>query len=42
MIVQSMCNLAKAKSLCVVAEYVETPAQREMLLRLVWITCRDT
>ncbi|GBE68905.1 hypothetical protein EKINANG_05550 [Enterobacter sp. KINAN-G] len=33
MIVQSMCNLAKAKSLCVVAEYVETPAQREMLLR---------
>lgn len=33
MIVQSMCNLAKTKSLCVVAEYVETPAQREMLLR---------
>lgn len=33
MIVQSICNLAKTKSLCVVAEYVETPAQREMLLR---------
>ena len=33
MIVQSMCNLAKTKSLCVVAEYVETPEQREMLLR---------
>ena len=33
MIVQSICNLAKTKSLCVVAEYVETPAQREILLR---------
>jgi len=33
MIVQSICNLAKTKALCVVAEYVETPAQREMLLR---------
>jgi EAL domain-containing protein (putative c-di-GMP-specific phosphodiesterase class I) len=33
MIVQSMCNLAKTKSLCVVAEYVETSEQREMLLR---------
>ncbi|MBS3050394.1 sensor domain-containing phosphodiesterase [Enterobacter mori] len=32
MIVQSICNLAKTKSLCVVAEYVETPAQRDMLL----------
>ena len=33
MIVQSICNLAKTKSLSVVAEYVETPAQRDMLLR---------
>ncbi|HDS9358653.1 TPA: EAL domain-containing protein [Enterobacter chengduensis] len=33
MIVQSICNLAKTKSLCVVAEYVETEEQREMLLR---------
>ncbi|MCU6195195.1 EAL domain-containing protein, partial [Enterobacter sichuanensis] len=33
MIVQSICNLANTKSLCVVAEYVETPAQRVMLLR---------
>ncbi|HDR2892475.1 TPA: EAL domain-containing protein [Enterobacter asburiae] len=33
MIVQSICNLAKTKSLCVVAEFVETPEQREMLLR---------
>jgi len=33
MIVQSICNLAKTKSLSVVAEYVETPEQREMLLR---------
>ncbi|WP_253383002.1 EAL domain-containing protein [unidentified bacterial endosymbiont] len=33
MIVQSICNLAKTKSLCVVAEYVETAEQREMLLR---------
>lgn len=33
MIVQSICNLAKTKSLCVVAEYVETPEQREMLFR---------
>ncbi|MEH0884234.1 EAL domain-containing protein [Enterobacter sp. UNJFSC 003] len=32
MIVQSICNLAKTKSLCVVAEYVETTEQREMLL----------
>ena len=34
MIVQSICNLAKTKSLCVIAEYVETPAQRDMLLHL--------
>ncbi|WP_368541705.1 sensor domain-containing phosphodiesterase [Enterobacter soli] len=33
MIVQSICNLAKTKSLCVVAEFVETPEQRDMLLR---------
>ncbi|MGT8858523.1 EAL domain-containing protein [Enterobacter sp. 186315] len=33
MIVQSICNLAKTRSLCVVAEFVETPEQREMLLR---------
>ena len=33
MIVQSICNMAKTKSLCVVAEYVETAEQREMLLR---------
>ncbi|MGN7912256.1 EAL domain-containing protein [Enterobacter sp. 22466] len=33
MIVQSICNLAKTKSLSVVAEYVETPEQRDMLLR---------
>ena len=32
MIVQSICNLAKTKSLSVVAEYVETPEQREKLL----------
>lgn len=32
MIVQSICNLAKTKSLCVVAEFVETEEQREMLL----------
>lgn len=32
MIVQSICNLAKARSLCVVAEYVELPEQREILL----------
>ena len=31
MIVQSICNLAKTKSLSVVAEYVETPEQREKL-----------
>ncbi|HBI09497.1 MAG TPA: hypothetical protein DDY57_04960, partial [Franconibacter pulveris] len=34
MIVKSICELAKVKSLTVVAEYVETQAQREMLLRL--------
>lgn len=33
MIVQSICNLAKTRSLCVVAEFVETAEQREMLLR---------
>src|SRR5690606_4895769 len=33
MIVQSICNLAKTKALSVVAEYVETPEQRDMLLR---------
>lgn len=33
MIVQSICNLAKTKSLSVVAEFVETAEQREMLLR---------
>ncbi|MEX7695184.1 EAL domain-containing protein, partial [Enterobacter hormaechei] len=33
MIVQSICNMAKTKSLCVVAEYVESAEQREMLLR---------
>ena len=33
MIVQSICNLAKTKSLSVVAEFVETPEQRDMLLR---------
>jgi EAL domain-containing protein (putative c-di-GMP-specific phosphodiesterase class I)/GGDEF domain-containing protein len=32
MIVQSICNLAKTKSLCVVAEFVETEEQRRMLL----------
>jgi len=32
MIVKSICNLAKTRSLCVVAEYVETEEQREMLL----------
>lgn len=32
MIVKSICNLAKIRSLCVVAEYVETAAQRDMLL----------
>lgn len=30
-IVKSICNLAKSKSLCVVAEFVETPEQRQML-----------
>lgn len=34
MIVQAICTLAKAKSMTVVAEYVETPAQRDMLLGL--------
>jgi EAL domain-containing protein (putative c-di-GMP-specific phosphodiesterase class I)/GGDEF domain-containing protein len=33
MIVQSICNLAKTKSLSVVAEFVETSEQRDMLLR---------
>ena len=32
MIVQSICNLAKVRSMSVVAEFVETEAQREMLL----------
>jgi EAL domain-containing protein (putative c-di-GMP-specific phosphodiesterase class I)/GGDEF domain-containing protein len=32
MIVKSICNLAKTRSLCVVAEFVETEAQREKLL----------
>ncbi|MNE74751.1 Cyclic di-GMP phosphodiesterase YfgF [compost metagenome] len=32
MIVKSICNLAKTKSLSVVAEYVETQEQRQMLL----------
>ncbi|WP_230350510.1 EAL domain-containing protein [Lelliottia sp. WAP21] len=32
MIVKSICNLAKTKSLTVVAEYVETDAQRQLLL----------
>lgn len=34
MIVKSICELAKAKSLSVVAEYVETPAQSQILLGL--------
>ncbi|NBC99978.1 EAL domain-containing protein [Atlantibacter hermannii] len=34
MIVKSICELAKAKSLSVVAEYVETEAQRQLLLDL--------
>lgn len=34
MIVQAICTLAKAKSMTVVAEYVETPAQRDVLLGL--------
>jgi len=34
MIVKSICNLAKTKSLSVVAEYVETPEQRQMLLAM--------
>ncbi|WJD47728.1 sensor domain-containing phosphodiesterase [Enterobacter sp. PGRG2] len=34
MIVQAICTLAKAKSLTVVAEFVETQAQRELLLEL--------
>ncbi|WP_312349038.1 EAL domain-containing protein [Leclercia sp.] len=32
MIVKSICNLAKTRSLCVVAEFVETEEQREKLL----------
>lgn len=32
MIVKSICNLAKTKSLCVVAEFVETAEQRQLLL----------
>ena len=32
MIVKSICELAKAKSLTVVAEYVETEEQRALLL----------
>lgn len=32
MIVKSICNLAKTRSLCVVAEFVETREQREKLL----------
>lgn len=34
MIVKSICELARARSLTVVAEYVETTAQRDLLLRL--------
>lgn len=34
MIVKSICEMAKVKSLSVVAEYVETAAQRELLLAL--------
>ncbi|MBZ5142665.1 EAL domain-containing protein, partial [Salmonella enterica subsp. enterica serovar Typhimurium] len=34
MIVKSITDLAKAKSLSVVAEFVETPAQRDLLLQL--------
>ncbi|WP_411898978.1 EAL domain-containing protein, partial [Salmonella enterica] len=34
MIVKSITDLAKAKSLGVVAEFVETPAQRDLLLQL--------
>lgn len=34
MIVKSITDLAKAKSLSVVAEYVETPAQRDLLLSM--------
>ncbi len=30
----SICNLAKTKSLYVVAEFVETPAQRQLLLEI--------
>lgn len=33
-IVASICNLAKTKSLYVVAEFVETPAQRQLLLEI--------
>ncbi|XDK47738.1 EAL domain-containing protein [Kosakonia cowanii] len=32
MIVKAICDLAKAKGLTVVAEYVESEAQRELLL----------
>nr|WP_318384012.1 sensor domain-containing phosphodiesterase [uncultured Enterobacter sp.] len=34
MIVKAICSMAKAKSMTVVAEYVETPEQRELLLSL--------
>lgn len=34
MIVKSICEMARVKSLCVVAEYVETAAQRDLLLSL--------
>ncbi|SUG46609.1 protein YfeA [Salmonella enterica subsp. arizonae] len=34
MIVKSITDLAKAKSLSVVAEFVETPEQRDLLLQL--------
>ncbi len=41
MIVKSITDLAKAKSLSVVAEFVETPAQRDLLLQLgVHTVCR--
>lgn len=31
---KSICDLAKARSLTVVAEFVETPAQRDLLFSL--------
>lgn len=34
MIVKSICQMANVKSLCVVAEFVETAEQRELLLQL--------